>query len=68
MPVTTASGNVTGGETVGLGVAGGDAVALGETFGVGAGVGEGAAQPTRSVMMATTPRPRRAPEVFTALS
>jgi hypothetical protein len=67
MPVTTASGKVAGGETVGLGVAVGDGwrvAALRE----GTRLGLGLAHPRSSVTTATAATPRSVAGVFTAVS
>jgi hypothetical protein len=64
MPVTTASGKVTGGETVGLAVADGDGRRVGLAL---TRLGLGLAHPTSSVTTATAATPRSVAGVFTAL-
>jgi len=62
MPVTTASGKLTGGMGVAVGVGWGLGVALGD------GLGLGVAHPTSSVRTATAVTPRSDAGGFTALS
>jgi hypothetical protein len=64
MPVTTASGKLTGGMGVAVGVGSG----VGEGLGDGTMLGLGVVQPTSSAATATALTPRSVAEGFTALS